>query len=206
MVDARLIFLGGQKDGMIYINEWFSNPVGPDASGEFVELYNSAHAAAHLDGWSLKASAKKAYPLTRRTIAPRGYLLLMRSETKLALKNSDETLSLYDASGRLADQSSFVGAAPEGKSFSRINYGSADVQHFAFMTSTPDAANGTIDNRLTVRGYAFNAPLDVRLNTAQFFGMMMWVAVLLAALITYAIKTNDNVSQRLFGRDEETGS
>ena len=191
---------------MVYLNEWLPNPTGPDATSEFVELYNSGNGTANLDGWFLKASAKKTFSFTGQTIAARGYLLLMRSATKLSLKNTSETLSLYDASGHLIDQSSFVGAAPEGKSFSRVDYGAADIQHFAFIAPTPGAANGTFDTQVFANSYPFSVPLNAQLNTAQFFGMMMWVAVLLAALITYAIKTNDNVSQRLFGRDEETGS
>ncbi len=53
---------------MIYINEWFPNPVGNDATGEFVELYNSAATAANLNGYTLSDGAKKRRSNSMATI------------------------------------------------------------------------------------------------------------------------------------------
>ena len=67
---------------MLYINEWLPNPVGADAAGEFVELYNSGNSAAPLNGYTLGTGAKKKFSLTGYTIPAGGYLVLKKAQTK----------------------------------------------------------------------------------------------------------------------------
>ena len=187
---------------MIFINEWLPNPAGVDAKGEFIELFNSGKTLANLNGWSLATKNGKQFSLSSYRIAAGGYLLLSRATTKLTLKNSDETLSLYDAKGRLADQSSFSGAAPMGQSFNRINYGADESQHFAFGNPTPGVVN---DTTLQVHITAIDHPFNISLNQTsisgiQFSSLFMGVAALMAGLIVYTVKQNENLSKLFFER------
>jgi Lamin Tail Domain len=185
---------------MIFINEWFPNPAGDDAKGEFIELFNKSSAPANLNGWILKTTGKKIFSLDGYTIAANGYLVLDRTETKLSLKNTAESLFLYDAAGKLADQSSFLGAAPEGKSFSRINYMADPSEHFTWSAPTPGIANDiTINTSISDAVYPLNAPLnDPSLGAGGFFGLMFAAGVILAALVVYCLKSDENLSKLFF--------
>jgi hypothetical protein len=213
---------------MILINEWLPNPIGNDASNEFVELYNTGSSAVTLNGWSLETSAKKSKKISG-SIPANGYVVLYRKETKLVLKNSDEAIALYDSSGKLVDQSSFVGSAPEGKSFSRI--GSAEplpaspcrarqsvcaaagkgegahVQNFAWGEPTPGAANRvTANTPVAAINYSFNTPINQSsLGASVVVAILLMAAVCVTALVVYSIKTNEDLSQLFFGGDETAG-
>lgn len=193
---------------MIFISEWLPNPNGADTKTEFIELFNSGNTSVSLNGWSLKATGKKVFSLGGRTIAAHGYLVLSRTETKLSLKNTGETISLYDANGRLADQSSYLGAAPSGESFSRVNYPSdlavnaASPQSFAWGTPTPGAANKVnLHNGISANDYPFGVALNAAPSGAQFFLMLLGVAAFLAALVVYFLKSDENLSKLFFSRD-----
>ncbi len=119
---------------MIIINEWLANPVGTDTAGEWVELRNTGVETATLAGWLLRNKAGKEYVM-HGTIPAGGYLVLPRDLTKLALRNSDEELTLTDAGGRVMSQSAFPGSMSEGKSV-----GFTDG-HYLLMQPSPGAAN-----------------------------------------------------------------
>ena len=70
---------------------------------------------------------------------------------------------LYGPGGQVIDSASFAGAAPEGKSFSRVDYGTAAIAHFAFEYPTPGATNKTIDTAVAAQNY----PLGVSLASSQ---------------------------------------
>ncbi len=130
---------------MIYINEWFPNPVGNDAAGEFIELYNSGAATVSLDGYALGDGAKKRFSLSGYSIPPGGYLVLTHADDKLTLKNTNGEVLLYGPSGQVVDSASFTGAAPEGRSFSRVDYGAATIA--ALCVRVSDARRGEQDGR-----------------------------------------------------------
>jgi hypothetical protein len=188
---------------MVFINEWLPNPVGSDANGEFIEFYNSGAAPADLNGWILKTENSKKFSLVGRSIPARGYLVLKKNATKLSLRNTDGGLSLYDARGALADHAEFFGSAPEGQSFSRVNYGASAAGQFAFTGPTPGAANKTVDVAITARSYPFGVPLNHGLDSFEFFAIMMGTAVLLMGLIVYVIKANEDLSKLFFGGNKE---
>jgi len=183
------------------LNEFFPNPTGPDAAGEFVELYNNGGASVSLDGYVL-ATDKKKFSLSGRTISAGGYLVLKTSETKLTLKNMNGVLSLYDPDGALVDHATFMGTAPEGKSFSRVDYDAANTVHFAFVDPTPGAANKTIDNQIAAQTY----PVGISLVPAAGGGFLMALlgtAILLTGLILYVIHSHEDISELFFRRDEK---
>lgn len=188
---------------MVFINEWLPNPVGVDAAGEFIELYNSGGAAVILNGWALKTENGKKFSLVGWSIPARRYLLLKRSVTKLSLRNSDGGLALYSPNGALVDRANFLGSALEGKSFSRADYGTGPEQHFVFADPTPGALNKTVSAAIVVRNYPTGVPLNHRLESSGFFAIIMGVAALLTGLIVYVAKTHEDLSELFFGGDEE---
>ena len=190
---------------MLYINEWLPNPIGNDAAGEFIELYNSGAVMAKLDGWALGDGAKKMFSLSGYTIPSGGYLVLKKVQDKLSLKNTDGEVLLYGSDGRVVDQASFAGAAPEGKSFSRTDHGAAPVAHFAFEYPTPGAANRTIDTTVSVQRYPIGVPLSRQLSPLSFIILMAGVATFFLLFFIYAIQKNRDLSNLLFGGDEEGG-
>ena len=190
----------------VVINEWLPNPTGNDAAGEFVELKNESNATVNVSGWTLVTKGKKKEKITG-TISPDGSLLLNRKQTKLVLKNSDEGLALYDATGRLVDESSFVGSAPDGKSFNRVDGIIGAAQNFAWGNPTPGAANEAIPVVVTQTAVPqFGVPINRTASSGGvFFMMMTGVAILLTSLVLYSIKTNENLSDVFFNRDEAIG-
>lgn len=191
---------------MIFINEWLPNPDGADTKAEFVELFNNSSAPVALHGWTLRTSGKKILPLGGYTIEGNGYLTLKRSETKITLKNSGESVALYDISGKLVDQSSFLGQAPSGQSFSRIYYpadaGGQKIQpeSFAWGTPTPGAANKiNLHNSISVNNYPFDVPVNAHApGAAGALGMTIAVGAFLAALMVYFVRHDEEISKLIF--------
>jgi hypothetical protein len=190
---------------MLYINEWFPNPVGNDASGEFVEIYNSGSAAVSLNGYMFGTGAKKKFSLSGYTIAPGGYLVLKHAQDKLTLKNTNGALLLYDPGGQVVDSASFAGAAPEGKSYSRVDYGTAPITHFAFTYPTPGAANKTIDTTVSAQSDPIGVPLSAPLSSVAFIVLMFSIASFFLLFFIYVIKKNRNISNFFFGGNEKVG-
>jgi len=188
---------------VIYISEWLPNPNGPDAKGEFVEIYNSGDAPVGLNGWVLKTENGKKISLAGRSIPAGGYLAIKRSQIKFTLRNNDGGLALYGSGGALVERASFIGAAPEGKSFSRVDYGIAPVGHFAFMDPTPGAPNKTINNTISANEYPFSVPLNAPFSSIQFLAIMVGVAMLLVGLIMYGTLSNEDLSKLFFKGNNE---
>jgi hypothetical protein len=193
---------------MIFINEWLPNPIGADAKGEFVELFNNGSVPVNLDGWSLGADVKKKFKLSG-AIHTNSYLVLPRSETKLALKNTDGKLFLYDAAGKLADQSAFEGSAPEGKSFNRISYdvspAARAAQQFTWGAPTPGAKNvAAVGMGISAIDYPTNISLtSASLSGISVLGLAFIIGTALAFVLWYSIKKDENIRDIFFRRDEE---
>ena len=84
---------------------------------EFIELYNSGDAAASLHGYTLGDGAKKKFSLSGYGIPANGYLVFMKDQDKLTLKNTNGEVLLYGQNGQVLDSASFAGVAPKGKVF-----------------------------------------------------------------------------------------
>ncbi len=192
---------------MVFISEWLPNPKGSDVTGEFVELYNSGPTAMSVGGWTLMVSAKKRAKILG-TVPANGYLVLYRKQTKLVLKNSDEAIALYDASGRWVDESSFIGTATEGKSFNRKNF-KENMGRFEFSwgDATPGSANRVASTFITKDcGAPFNVPINKpNMGGESFVLALLGIAVLLAGMIIYTIKTNEDLSNIFFPRNKTIG-
>jgi hypothetical protein len=208
---------------MVFINEWLPNPNGADAKGEFIEIFNNGSVPVNLNGWVLKTTAKKPFIFGAQIIAAHGYLVLTHATTKLSLKNNGETVSLYDAGGRLVDESSYLDAAPSGQSFSRVYYpasGSngngtsgvggigganpvAQPQSFAWEMPTPGAANKVdLRNNISAASYPFGVPLNPNsMSGGALLAAIIFPGAILAALVVYFVKSDENISKLFFGRD-----
>jgi len=188
---------------MVFINEWLPNPIGVDTKGEFIELFNNGGVPVSLNKWKLSTKNNKQFSLSGYSVAAHGYLILNRSVTKLTLRNSDEVLSLYDAGGRMVDQSGFSGAAPEGQSFNRINYGTDGSQHFAFGSPTPGKENSAaLQVHIASTDYKFGIPINqTSINSFQFTALLIGASALMVGLIVYTIRQNENLSQLFFERN-----
>jgi len=99
----------------IIISEIFPNPAGDDSEGEFIELYNSGGRAVDLTGWRLGDNSKRKYELEEiitnsngiatppiasgarndNTIKAGEYLVIYRSESRIALNNSSDSVKLF---------------------------------------------------------------------------------------------------------------
>jgi hypothetical protein len=183
----------------VLINEWLANPVGPDAEGEWLELFNGGASAVNLSGWRLENGSGKGMKLGDFAIKPGEYLVLHRKDTKLALRNRNEALSLYNARGELADRAEFLGSAPEGKSISRAEGG------FLVTEPTPGAANVSAGAGIAADPNPVGMPLNRQLASLDIIGLSLGLGVILSAAALFATKNHDYLSELFFGRNEKTG-
>ena len=181
---------------MVQISEFLPNPVGSDTSGEWVELVNTGGSSVSIEGWRLANSSNKP-KLLHGSIPSNSFLIIPRSATKLALKNNDETIFLYNPQGGLADQASFSGSAPEGQSFSRVG------QEFIATTPTPGFANQTklAASLISTTPYKFQTPINLTpsLSLIILAGLILGVICSVASL--YYLKKSHDLSELFFSRN-----
>lgn len=89
----------------VRFSEIFPDPEGDESSEEFIELWNGA-SAVDLSGFVIRDNSKTgSYTFPMSTILPENsYFVLKRAISKIALNNTDETLSLFDTAGLLIDK------------------------------------------------------------------------------------------------------
>lgn len=101
----------------VLINEFLVNPVGLDGE-EWVELYNTSTRAIDLDGWELRDNMG-SYEFEDIRLESKGYFILYRDETGLALNNTQgDFLELVDRYDRQIFEISYSGTVEEGRSYS----------------------------------------------------------------------------------------
>ena len=132
-------------------------------------------------------------------------MLLKKSDTRLALKNTDGGLWLYGPGGVIVDQAHFSGTAPEGRSYSRVDYCAANIGHFAFLWPTPGEENRSFDSSVSDIKYPIGASISRELSAPAFLGILISVSVSLFLFFIYVTHTNQNVSHFLFRRDKNVG-
>lgn len=109
----------------VYINEVLANPAGADEEEEWFELYNSNSSEVNLSGWKAEdiLGAKTTYVFAEGLkIAPNGYLVLKRPETKITLNNTEDGLLLLWPNGETEDSVNYT-SAPKGQSYNKTNLG-----------------------------------------------------------------------------------
>ncbi len=119
----------------VRIHEVLANPKG-DESAEFIELYNPSDGPIDITGYRLHDASKTGeYTFPPDSSLPaRGYFVLERAVSKLSLNNTNETLSLFDATGALVDTMTYL-KTKEGVSLNSTEAG------WRGGTPTPGATN-----------------------------------------------------------------
>ena len=119
MVSRSIVVTQLVYSDAIVINEFLANPVGSDASGEFIELKNTSSTAVDLTRWQLDDADGGSSPYT----IPAGTSLSgfeirswSRSVTKIALNNDGDSVRLFDPSGELKASRDY-NTASEGQSY-----------------------------------------------------------------------------------------
>ena len=196
---------------MIMINEWLPSPATGNIKDEFVELWNSSGTPVDMRGWSIKGEGKQRVALSG-VVPANGYLVLYRAQTKLVLRKTDGGIGLYDAGGKLADQSDFTGTAPKGMSFNRIPNPVSSLRpagegatNFAWGEPTPGAPNHiTANTSITYTDNPMGVPINTgTLDIGGFIAILLGTAVLLTGIIMYSIKANENLSDIFCPRDKK---
>jgi len=109
----------------ILINEIFPDPVGSDTKTEgieeFIELYNTSNNDIDLFNWIIEYSSGKKFEFTNsEIIKARSYYVVYRKDSKIILKNTGDTIKLYQPEKKTASQSLKYEKAQEGKSYNLI--------------------------------------------------------------------------------------
>jgi len=80
----------------IIVTEIFPNPEGSDNDLEFIEIFNNSDVVVNLFGWSVGDNSKSKYTFDKeKKISSKDYLVIYRSESKIALNNGSENVKLY---------------------------------------------------------------------------------------------------------------
>ena len=129
---------------LITFSEVLPNPVGDDATGEWIELVNLGDQEVNLADWAVEDASGKHYTITQgnaiasTTIAPYGYFVLPRNATDISLNNTGtETLRLLHIDEQTIVSISYTGPVQEGSAWARNSDGSYEWT----TTPTPSASN-----------------------------------------------------------------
>jgi cysteine-rich repeat protein len=103
--------LGWQSGQEVFINEIMPDPEGSDETGEWIEIYNQSETKVNLLDWRLEDSRgeKSAYEFKDdKWLDINKYLVIMRTESKLALNNNGDLVRLYDNTNRLMNEVKYI--------------------------------------------------------------------------------------------------
>lgn len=112
----------GDLSDEVAVTEVFPNPEGPDTEEEWIELTNNGNEPVNLGNWTLDDGEGGSDPFTfpdDTIIEPGETLILYRTETGIALNNSNETVQLSDYTGETMSEINYE-TSEEGESYSEI--------------------------------------------------------------------------------------
>jgi|GEM_PF-1091465 len=109
----------------IFITEIFPNPIGNDAAGEFIEIYNGGDHDVSLAGWKIcvgdcASSKSLATAASSTSIKARSFLILERKTSRLVLENGAGAVKLFRPLEEVAWQTVKYEAAIEGYSYAAV--------------------------------------------------------------------------------------
>lgn len=116
------LYENGDLSDEVAITEVFPNPEGPDTEEEWIEITNNGDDPVNLGNWTLDdgEGGSEAFIFPDDTIIEPGEtLILYRTETGIALNNSNETVQLSDYSGETMSEINYE-TSEEGDSYSEI--------------------------------------------------------------------------------------
>lgn len=121
-------------DAEVWINEILPRP--STGNDEWIELYNPNNETVSLRGWTL-SDERTTYALSQ-TIQPFSYLLLTKADTKIALNNDGDTVTLKNALGDEVNGLAYD-EAEINTSYTRTHTGA-----WVWTTPTPLGANNVL--------------------------------------------------------------
>jgi len=106
----------------IKINEILPNPLGDDAEGEWIELFNENNFSVNLRDWKVDDefdAGSKTFVINKDFyIDAEEYLVIRRAESKIALNNNRDYVNIYNPDNNLVD-SVFYEKTYKGESYAR---------------------------------------------------------------------------------------
>jgi hypothetical protein len=120
--DSESEYEDGDLSEEIDITEIFPNPEGPDQDEEWIEITNGGDIEVNLGNWTIDDGEGGSDPYVfpdDTVIQPGETILLYRTETEVALNNSDETVQIIDYIGEIIDEVSYE-TSEEGRSYAEI--------------------------------------------------------------------------------------
>ncbi len=129
-----------EYSNLIYINEFLPNPIGDDAVGEYIELYNDSNDEIDLTDWLLDDVAdagSSPFTIPDGTMIPgKGLIVFYRPQTKIALNNDIDHVRLIQPDGVTLRDVSYSDTV-QGSSHNRTDGEKIEKS----STLTPNAAN-----------------------------------------------------------------
>lgn len=115
-------YQNGDLSEDLEISEVYPNPDGPDAEEEWIEITNGGDTAVNLGNWTVDDGEGGSDPYVfpdDTIIEPGESIVLYRTESGVALNNSDEIVQLNDYTGETVDEVSYENSV-EGESYAEI--------------------------------------------------------------------------------------
>lgn len=93
----------------VYLSEILPNPKGDEKTREFIEIVNRESESVDLFGFTVRDGSKTGKYLfnDHELIKPGDYFVIYRSRFKIALNNSNESVSLFNPKGKLLSSVSY---------------------------------------------------------------------------------------------------
>jgi len=106
----------------VSLSEFLPNPEGADTDGEWIELYNNSDALINLSGWKIDDGngGSSPYVIKNLTLPARGFGVIGREESKVALNNSSDSVRLFNSIGSMFDEVAYS-SPKEGYSYALID-------------------------------------------------------------------------------------
>lgn len=116
------VFQNGDLSDEVGISEVYPNPEGPDNEEEWIEITNLSDTALNLGNWILDdgegGSDPYIFPDTT-VIQPSESLIIYRTESEIALNNTNEIVQLSDYTGEVMSEVTYE-SSEENQSYSEI--------------------------------------------------------------------------------------
>ncbi|MCL5667290.1 MAG: lamin tail domain-containing protein [Patescibacteria group bacterium] len=132
----------------IVISELLPNPDGDE---EFVEFFNASGTSASLEGYKL-AIGSRGTVLENANLASSSYYALYEEDLPVNLRNSGQTVALYDNFGRMLSEVTY-GPAAKGQA-----YALSEGSYFWTSQPTPGKSNQIILSANTEKASAVKSP------------------------------------------------